>query len=218
MRAQTINEQIQFLFEGLFAKFLLVEKFFKKVRLDFWISLSNWKIETSMIAIRRKERIEDETKVIRKHIELPNDVLEKLNTIVDMCEAVYTGMRKGFSESVYEEALCVELQERNIQYTHQETLPCLYKDRFVGNIRLDVILHSWLPFIFELKAIGSNIQAEERWQLVRYMSRKHVLYGAVVNFSQSLTKGLEISFVVKQEDGYYVFNLETEEGKLMLDA
>jgi hypothetical protein len=55
-----------------------------------------------MIAIRRKERIEDETKVIRKHIELPNDVLEKLNTIVDMCEAVYTGMRKGFSESVYE--------------------------------------------------------------------------------------------------------------------
>lgn len=171
-----------------------------------------------MIAIRRKEKVEDESKVIRKHIQLDEDVLEKLNTIVDMCEAVYSGMRKGFSESVYEEALCVELQERNIHYTHQETIPCVYKDRFVGNIRLDVILHSWLPFIFELKATGSNIQADERWQLVRYMSRKNVLYGAVVNFNQSLTRGLEISFVVKQEDGYYVYSLETEEGKLMLDA
>ena len=127
-------------------------------------------------------------------------------------------MRKGFSESVYESAICVELQHRGIQYTHQETIPCLYKDRFVGNIRLDVLLHSWLPFVFELKAVATGIHTEDRWQLVRYMSRKNVPYGAVVNFNQSLTKDLEVSFVVCDGGSYYIYDMSSGEGKLMIDA
>lgn len=167
---------------------------------------------------RRKEPVEDEDTVVRRVIVLEDGVREKFLTIVEMCHEVYSGMRKGFVESVYEEALCIELQLRGIQYTRQETIPCVYKDRFVGNIRLDVLLNSWLPFIFELKAMGSSIQTDERWQLVRYMVRKDVPYGAVVNFQQGITRGLEISFIIKQEDGYYVFDLESNEGKRLRDA
>jgi GxxExxY protein len=125
---------------------------------------------------------------------------------------------KGFSESVYEEALCVELQERGIQYVSQETIPLYYKERFIGSIRLDILLHSWLPFVFELKAVGSAIQTDERWQVVRYMTRKNVRYGAVVNFNQSISKGLEVSFVVENEGRHYILDLETWEGKLLRDA
>jgi GxxExxY protein len=167
---------------------------------------------------RRKEPAEDDAIAVKRPIELDGETLEKFNTITEMCEEVYCGMRKGFAENVYEEALCIELQIRNIQYTRQETIPCTYKDRFVGNIRLDVLLHSWLPFVFELKATSSGIQTDERWQLVRYMSRKGVPYGAVVNFHQGITKGLEISFVVEQPDGYFIYDPATREGKRLRDA
>jgi GxxExxY protein len=167
---------------------------------------------------RRKETAEDESVVVKRIIELDEDVRQKFGEIIEMCNEVYVGMRKGFAEAVYEEALCIELQMRGIQYTHQETLPCVYKGRFVGNIRLDILLNSWLPFIFELKATASHIQTDERWQLVRYMSRKDVPYGAVVNFHQGITKGLDMSFVVRQEDGYYIYDPETCEGRRLRDA
>ena len=166
----------------------------------------------------RKEREEDESTIVRKQMNLCPDVREKLQVVVKMCEEVYSEMRKGFSENVYEEALCMELQLRSIQYTRQETIPITYKDKYVGNIRLDILLNSWLPFIFELKATASNIQTTERWQLVRYMTRKDVPYGAVVNFHQGLTAGLDISFVLCDDDGYYIYDLETDEGRRLRDA
>jgi GxxExxY protein len=171
-----------------------------------------------MSFVRRKEPEEDETMIVRRSIEFDEETRTKFRMILEMCESVYSGLRKGFAETVYEEGLCIELQERGIQYTRQETIPCLYKNRYVGNIRLDIVLESWLPFIFELKATSSPIQTEERWQLVRYMSRKRVAYGAVVNFSQGLTRGLSVSFVVEQEDGYYMYDLETGEGRRLRDA
>jgi len=170
------------------------------------------------IMFRRKEPAEDETTIVKKQMELCPDVREKLQTIVEMCHEVYSGMRKGFSENVYEEALCVELQLRGVQYTRQETIACTYKDRFVGNVRLDVLLNSWLPFIFELKATTTGIQTSEKWQLVRYMTRKDIPYGAVVNFHQGFTERLDICFVLCDDDGYYVYDLETDEGKRLKDA
>lgn len=167
---------------------------------------------------RRTEKEEDPATVVRKTIDIDDDVLMKFRNIEEMCDTVYHGLGKGFAESVYEEALCIELQMQGIQHTSQETVPCFYRDRFVGNIRLDILLHSWLPFVFELKAVSGNIQTDERWQLIRYMDRKNARYGAVVNFNQSMTRGLEISFVVEDDGVYYIFDPETKEGKRMKDA
>ena len=166
---------------------------------------------------RRKEKPDDGVVVVRT-FELDADVIEKFRAVVDMCKEVYCCLGKGFAESVYEEALCVELQQRGIQYVSQETIPLYYKERFIGNIRLDILLHSWLPFIFELKSVSSCIQTDERWQLVRYMTRKNVPYGAVVNFNQSISKGLEVSFVVEHDGRHYILNIDTLEGKLLKDA
>lgn len=167
---------------------------------------------------RRKEKEEDQTTGAVKRMELDSEIVAKFHEIVRMCESVYCALGKGYAESVYENALCIELQERGIQYTTQEVLPCLYKNRFIGNIRLDICLHTWLPFIFELKAVGTSIQTDERWQLIRYMSRKEISYGAVVNFTQSIRGSLAISFIVRDESGDYIYSLETGEGKRMRDV
>ena len=45
---------------------------------------------------RRKEPAEDDAIAVKRPIELDDETLEKFNTITEMCEEVYCGMRKGF--------------------------------------------------------------------------------------------------------------------------
>jgi GxxExxY protein len=160
-----------------------------------------------------KPEVNDETVLLV----LEEDVIEKFKCIVGMANEVSKELRKGFSESVYEEALCIELQMKGIQYSTQEILPITYKNRYVGQNRLDIILQTWLHVIIELKATSTAIKADERWQVVRYMSRKECPYGVVINFTQSTNGGVELAFIVRQDGYYYAYNLETSTGIKMLD-
>jgi GxxExxY protein len=152
------------------------------------------------------------------NISLSEDVLMKFMVIVDMANTVYRELKKGFSESVYEESLCIELQLRNIQYSTQEVIPITYKGRYVGMNRLDIILQTWFDIIIELKATSTSIKIDEQWQVVRYMSRKGYNYGVVINFNQSATGLLDISFIVKEGNSCYTYNHETKTFKKMLDV
>jgi hypothetical protein len=55
----------------------------------------------------------------------------------------------GFLESVYEEALCVELTRRGIPFARQVPIGVHYKEKRVGEARLDLlvdrtlVVHSW---------------------------------------------------------------------------
>ena len=150
-------------------------------------------------------------------ITLAEDVISKFRTMMDICHEVSRIVKKGYSESVYEQALCIELQQRGIQYTQQEIIPLMYKGCYIGLIRLDILLTNWLPFILELKAKAGVISSEEKWQVVRYMQRKNIPYGAVVNFAQSLHGHLQFGFIVQQGDKYYQYNIETGKGKTLID-
>jgi len=151
------------------------------------------------------------------HLNIDADVIVKFNEIVSMCAAVAGALKKGFAESVYEEALCFELQERHITYTQQEVIPITYKGKFVGVNRSDIILHDWLPIVIEAKAMACPIKTDDRWQVIRYMERKNMPYGVVVNFTQSIKGRLSFSFVVKRESKYYQYNIVSGEGLEMLD-
>jgi GxxExxY protein len=151
-------------------------------------------------------------------ISLSDDTLKKFSDIVDMSNTVFGELKKGFSESVYEESLCIELQLRNIQYSTQEVVPITYKGRYVGTNRLDVILQSWFDIIIELKATSTAIKIDEQWQVVRYMSRKNYNYGVVINFNQSANGGLDMIFIVKECDRYYSYNYELQVFKELLDV
>lgn len=164
-----------------------------------------------------EEHDEEDEKPTWIDISLPEEVVTKFKTIVEFCTEISRELKKGFLECVYEEAVCIELQLRNIQFSKQETIPITYKGRYVGNNRLDILLHTWLPLVIELKATTTTIKTEDRWQVVRYMSRKDVPYGVVVNFAQSIKGSLYLSFIVKHEEEYYQYSLETGQGKKMID-
>lgn len=153
-------------------------------------------------------------------IKLPEDVKRKLGKLSDLCHEVASGLGKGHVEGVYQQALIFELQEAGVRYVSEETMPILYKGRPIGGChsqRLDIALMSYLPFIFELKAVSKPISSEHHWQLVRYLDYKKQDYGAVVNFNQSDKGSLEVQFVVRQNGVFYLYDLASETGTELSD-
>jgi GxxExxY protein len=153
-------------------------------------------------------------------IELPADIIEKLTKLSTLCVEVASGLGKGHVEAHYQQALCVELQEANIRYVAEEVMPIMYKGRALGgtcNARLDIMLHSFLPFIFELKAVPSRIGSIHHWQLVRYMAHKGIPYGAVVNFNQSERGPLEVQFIVHDRGAHWLYDAGTQTGRPLVD-
>jgi len=153
-------------------------------------------------------------------IELPDEIKKKLSRLSSMCKEVAGGLGKGHVEGVYQQALCLELQEAGIRYVSEETMPILYKGRPVGgghSQRLDISLLNFLPFIFELKAVSKPISPEHHWQLVRYMEYKKQTYGAVVNFNQSERGALEFQFIVKKDEVFYLYSPMSDSGSELSD-
>lgn len=151
---------------------------------------------------------------------LTEDTLKKFKKLSDICKEVAGGLGKGHVEAHYQQALCSELQEASIRYVSEEAMPIIYKGRPLGgtcSARLDVMLLNFLPFIFELKAEPNQIKGKHHWQLVRYMDYKKQTYGAVVNFNQSDKGALEIQFIVKQDEVYYLYDAETCSGTELID-
>ena len=153
-------------------------------------------------------------------IELPDEIKKKLSRLSSMCKEVAGELGKGHVEGVYQQALCLELQEAGILYVSEETMPILYKGRPVGgghSQRLDISLLNFLPFIFELKAVSKPISPEHHWQVVRYMEYKKQTYGAVVNFNQSERGALEIQFIVKKDEVFYLYSPMSDSGSELSD-
>ena len=135
--------------------------------------------------------------------------LHKMNELVEMFKEVASVLKKGRTETVYQNAITVELQERGIQYTEEETMPIYYKGKYVGQERLDIVLHTWLQIIIELKATATEIKSDNLWQVISYMRYKKYTKGVVVNYNQSPNKQLSYTFVLIQEDKPYIYDMET---------
>src|SRR3954447_2509422 len=86
--------------------------------------------------------------------------------VIGAAIAVHRTLGPGFLESVYEEALCIELQERGIPFVQQSPAAVLYKGRLVGEGRLDLLVGDAL--IVELKAVEALAPVHTA-QLISYL-------------------------------------------------
>jgi GxxExxY protein len=66
---------------------------------------------------------------------------------------VHRVLGPGLLESIYEEALCVEMEQRQIDFQRQVDVDVVYKGRVIKGQRLDLLVAREL--IVELKAIAS---------------------------------------------------------------
>ena len=99
--------------------------------------------------------------------------------IIGAAIEVHTELGPGFLESVYENALAVEMRARGIPFQRQLAVPVLYKGVEVGLHRIDLFVKG--EVVVELKAIKSleNVHFAVVRSYLRAKDREH---GLLLNF------------------------------------
>ena len=88
----------------------------------------------------------------------------------------------GFLESLYENALCVELRRRHIPFARQVSIPVLYRGVEIGLHRLDLLVSD--EIVVELKAV----RRLDDIHFVTVRSYLHALgkeHGLLLNFAKT---------------------------------
>jgi GxxExxY protein len=95
----------------------------------------------------------------------------------------------GLLESVYEEALAFELEDRGLVVSRQRMVPLTYKGRRLGtDLRLDLLVNE--KVIVECKATSVHNPVFEA-QILTYLRLLDLRLGIVVNFGLSkVTDGI----------------------------
>ena len=104
---------------------------------------------------------------------------ELITEIINSAYSVRLVLGPGFLESVYQNALAVELSHRNIPYDLEYPMNVYYEDEVVGEFRADMIVDHRV--IVELKAVNSLASAHEV-QLVNYLTATQLDNGLLINF------------------------------------
>ena len=85
---------------------------------------------------------------------------EIADRIIGAAIEVHEKLGPGFVESIYEEALCVELRKRSIPHARQMLVPVIYDGVEVGQHRLDLFVEN--EIVVELKADQTRDRAALR--------------------------------------------------------
>jgi len=108
-----------------------------------------------------------------------SEILQLINIVKEASCSIYKELGAGYNESVYEEAMAVELRAQKIKYDVQKNTEIFYKGFKVGVHRLDFIIENKL--VVELKA-QSKIMPSHVGQTKTYLQTLKINNGILVNF------------------------------------
>ena len=121
----------------------------------------------------------------RKAIEISDEVEGLAHSVVDSALEVHKALGPGFIESVYEQALCRELEMREVPFVRQFPVAVRYKDIVVGEGRVDLLVGNSL--VVELKAID-GLSSVHTAQVISYLKATGHQLGLLINFNVPLLK------------------------------
>ena len=105
--------------------------------------------------------------------------------IIGAALEVHKILEPGLLESVYEDALCIELEERGIRYERQKEIGISYKGKNIGKGRIDVLVDNLV--IVELKAV-EQLMPIHKAQVMTYLKITNLRLGLLINFNTTLLK------------------------------
>lgn len=109
-----------------------------------------------------------------------SDSIKQLGkTIQDAAYEVRLNLAPGFLESVYKNALIIELKERGLKAESEVPIPVRYKNHIVGDYRADILVNDTI--IIELKAVREVVAIHEA-QLVNYLMATGIDHGFIINY------------------------------------
>lgn len=111
------------------------------------------------------------------------ELLEKNLTekIIGACFEVSNELGAGFLERVYEKALLIALNDKDLAAKAQIPLKVLFRGSIVGEFYTDVFVEERV--IIELKAVKS-ISSEHEAQLLNYLKATGIKVGLLINFGK----------------------------------
>ena len=108
------------------------------------------------------------------------------SNLIDLISVAAFEVRKtlqpGFVESVYQNALMVELELRGISAQKEVCIPVFYKERVVGDFRADILVEG--KVIIETKAVEEHSPVHDV-QLVNYLTATGIDDGLVINYGKN---------------------------------
>ncbi len=107
------------------------------------------------------------------------------NRVIGAALEVHRQLGPGLLESLYEEALYLELKLRGVGVERQRSLTVLYKGHLIGEHRLDLLVETRL--IVELKAVERFLPVH-RAQLISYLKTARLSLGLLINFNERWLK------------------------------
>ena len=100
--------------------------------------------------------------------------------ILEAAVAVHTSLGPGFLESIYQTAMEVALQHRDIPFEDQKEIHIFFEDHPVGLHRLDLVVGG--EIIVELKAVKA-FEDVHYAQLKSYLKATGLRVGLLLNFN-----------------------------------
>jgi GxxExxY protein len=129
---------------------------------------------------------------VAKHLgrgEPSTELDEVAYAVIGAAIEVHRLLGPGFLESVYEEALCVELTLRGIRFARQLPIGVQYKGQKVGEARLDLVVDDSL--VVELKAVD-GIAPIHVAQILSYLKATRLRLGLLISFNvTTLRRGVK---------------------------
>ena len=117
------------------------------------------------------------------------------NTIYQIIGAAMTVHREmdyGLAEEVYNECLCLELDNLGISNVSEQKLPVFYKNKVLNkHYRMDIVVGD---IIIELKSVKEIIPAH-RAQLFNYLRISKKPVGILINFGEPKLKGERYAYI-----------------------
>lgn len=108
---------------------------------------------------------------------------KKEQIIKDVIHCAYVvcyNLGEGFLESVYQNAMMIELSKLNLHVEKEKQINVYYVDNtLIGNFKADILVENFL--ILELKTVAELTKAHEM-QLVNYLKATRINDGLLINF------------------------------------
>jgi GxxExxY protein len=106
---------------------------------------------------------------------------ETTDIILSTYYEVYNALGYGFLEKVYQNAMYLELKNRNLEVEAQKQIKVFYKGVIVGEYYADLIVNKTV--ILELKA-SEVLVYENEIQLLNYLRATEIEIGLLLNFGK----------------------------------
>jgi GxxExxY protein len=122
---------------------------------------------------------------MRIESDLPPDLEDTIRKVIGAAIEVHRNLGPGFLETIYEQALCYELDQRSISYARQKEIAIPYKSTKLIGQRFDMLVECRL--ILELKAVDMLMSIHEA-QIISYLKALQLRAGLLINFNVKVLK------------------------------